>query len=97
MSALADEFRTLVTALENEGHALASRFRALFEKAPALEAEAVADAKQVEADAIAAAGPVVAEVEGDAKQLAAEVAADVTGAAATAPDVAPAGPAAPTV
>lgn len=95
MSAIADEFHALVTALENEGHALASRFRALFDHVPALEAEAVADAKQVEADAIAAAEPVVAEVKADAEQLASEVVADATGA--TAPDVAPAGPAAPTV
>lgn len=95
MSAIADEFHALVTALENEGHALASRFRALFDHVPALEAEAVADAKQVEADALAAAEPVIGEAEGDVKTLAAEAVADVTGA--TAPDVAPAGPAAPTV
>lgn len=79
MSAITDELHTLVTALENEGHALAAKGRAILNAiegdATQLEADAKADLAQVEADA----APVVTEAEQDATDLANEAKADVTG------------------
>lgn len=77
MSAITDELHNLVTALENEGHALAAKGRAILNAlkgdATQLEADAEADLAQVEADA----KPVIAEAEGDAKHLAAEAEQDI--------------------
>lgn len=73
MSAVLDEYHHLVTALENEKHALAGRFRAIYDH---LRGEATTDAEQVAHDAGAAAKPVVAEVEADAAKLGGEAAAD---------------------
>lgn len=77
MSKLTDEFHNLVVALEEEGHALAEKARAILAKLRGdeqqLATEATADVHQVEADA----APVIAEAKADAEALAAEAQADV--------------------
>ena len=87
MSAILDEFHTLIAKLEEEEHALAQRFRDAFDAlkadAPKLGDEAKSDAEDV-AHTAATEGIVPAEheAEGDAVKLAQDAVHDVADALA---------------
>ncbi|MEZ0089947.1 hypothetical protein [Streptacidiphilus sp. EB129] len=90
-NALVNDLRALLT----RGHELLDR---MLGEETTVVTQAKTDAEQVVADGEKAAAPVVAEAEHDAEKLAGTAVADVEGAVSqSAPDVAPAGPATPTV
>ncbi len=85
MSAITDEFHALISELENEGHALADRFRAAWDALKSAEPKLLDEAEQDAADVVHTAetqgvSAAITEAERAVKHLAGDAVSDVKAA-----------------